>query len=225
MSNPQFQQVFNKMLDVRMVQERAKLLGECSNSTLLTNVIPHDNFMTTTIDSTPGKHNLNRNQNRENPNPVKSPSDTTIYAPALQRVLTPEQVVGAIGRVRLEKTPNQNNLMVQQQISNFVETVRKEQEEIDDVRQSPQQPVAGTSSIKATNAPPVASKVIIPGLEEAQNRAASTVLEAEKFRAAIEKPTGNVANLDVLDLLHNVHVDSQDSNKWGNMSCLHLPSA
>ena len=47
MNNPQLQQVFNKMLDVCLVQERAKLLGECSRSTVVSDFMPNDNKVVT----------------------------------------------------------------------------------------------------------------------------------------------------------------------------------
>ena len=87
MNNPQLQQVFNKMLDVHLVQERAKLLGECSRSTVVSDFIPNDNKVVTPnklTQETVNNVELNTNQNRVNV--IKSPSNTTIYVPALQRM-------------------------------------------------------------------------------------------------------------------------------------------
>ena len=91
---------------------------------------------------------------------IKSPSDTTIYAPALQRKLTPQQgfnqkqgayVVGMMDS-------NMSN------IDAFVEAVRNEQHLQD-----------------------VAARNLLE-MEEAQLKADKAIIEAEKFRASVETP-------------------------------------
>ena len=89
MSNPHIKNLLNKMLDEHFEQEFAKHLGETSKSTVLTK----------TIDSTPtGRCTQNKNINAAAIEKIKSPSDTTIYAPAL-----------ALKAAR--RTNNEDNLM------------------------------------------------------------------------------------------------------------------
>ena len=84
MNNPHLRKLFNKMLDERI--ESARVEGESSGSRLLTVMTPKPadkssskKKNTTTTDEGNGRSNLLRNKL------IKSPSDTTIYAPALQR--------------------------------------------------------------------------------------------------------------------------------------------
>ena len=69
---------------------------------------------------------------------MKSPSDTTIYAPALQKQITPDKLASAVGRDILwesnQMRRNDNNMKegivdmhsneINEQIAQFVESVR-----------------------------------------------------------------------------------------------------
>ena len=59
----------------------------------------------------------------------------------------------------------------------------------------------------------LASKVVIPGLEQAQARSTEAVVEAEKFRASIEKPTGmNISENQLVDMMHTAKFHGQLSD-------------
>ena len=87
---------------------------------------------------------------------IKSPLDTTIYAPAL--VKSPVQ--------------NQNNLQVNDMISEFVDNMRMEHSQ--DLQERERQR-ASTSDV-------------VPRLEEAKDHNDKAILETEKFKATISNP-------------------------------------
>ena len=74
MNNPHLKKLFNQMLDERIKQASER--GESSSSQLLTTLTPNGATVNKTPEKSSGKTTVNL---------VKSPSDTTIYAPALQR--------------------------------------------------------------------------------------------------------------------------------------------
>ena len=124
---------------------------------------------------------------------VKSPSDTTIYAPALNKRLTPnggEDVVFVAPRNKsgvyeiLTNGPLQQMQSQQQQnggeehfqsnqglnsITDFVENIRLENHPEDEPGRKK-------------------SDTLAVGLDAAQSRAQKAIIEAEKFRASIEPP-------------------------------------
>ena len=133
---------------------------------------------------------------------VKSPSDTTIYAPALQKRLTPDNHITIVdgleqrnvqtmsvmggcpfqndrlttnilqdGRVEEEKGTLESGKvdsleLINQDISNFVETVRQNQHPEDTRR-------IDTSALE---------------LEQARLRADKNIVDAERFKATVEQP-------------------------------------
>ena len=124
---------------------------------------------------------------------VKSPSDTTIYAPALQRKLTPTgkfiSLNGkAVNNVTLEVVGEQPqttqhsmfNTVDLNQINEFVEAVHSEQHPEDDTRRR-----------ESTD------------LEQARNRAERAVVDAEKFRAMVEQPAEGTSRFRPQNLLNN----------------------
>ena len=84
MNNPHLKRLLNKMLDERILE--AKRNGESSDSQLLSKMTP------TQINEGKTK---NSKQTQGNP-VIKSPSDTTIYVPALNRIRTTEVVASAV---------------------------------------------------------------------------------------------------------------------------------
>ena len=135
---------------------------------------------------------------------LKSPSDTTIYTPALQRKLTPTNqavynVVNSLTEPVNETLTKTNDLkvdklshhMVQQLndenlISDFVESVRLNQHPKDDRNQR-------------------RSDVAAVELEDAQNRVEQAIVNAEKLRAAVEPPSGMQSNqLSQPNVFHGV---------------------
>ena len=119
---------------------------------------------------------------------VKSPSDTTIYAPALQQKLTPEGCSVGLNMMSSNQIPSvcEQDLRLQvnhvkggrneeiNQISHFVEAVRLEQHPEDDM-------VAPTLNNKTD-------------LQRAQEHAERSVIEAEKFRAVVQEPGNLIQN-------------------------------
>ena len=136
-------------------------------------------------------------------NQIKSPSDTTIYAPTLQKKLTPIENVNNQINQRPERASDWNQVeQISQEssnmgtdvnlISNFVENVRLEQHPGDTVRDRRKSDVAAVE------------------LAEAQKRADKAILDAEKFRATVELPGS-----DSLMFLGNMN--SGDFNQNGKV--------
>ena len=125
LENPGLRKLFNQLLDERIKQ--ATKQGESSNSNLLSTLTP---------DNT-GKSNGQNVQNVQSQskrvsgqqNRVKSPSDTTIYAPAFTV------------RADLNRTRFNNPSVIEQQVSNFVDAVRAEQSQ--DIRRVSEVTVPG----------------------------------------------------------------------------------
>ena len=124
---------------------------------------------------------------------IKSPSDTTIYAPALTK-------------------QHSNHCMViptEMQISNLVGNVRAQMNEDQEV-------VKPSTSARVNNQ--CAGKVVNVSVnEQARKKADNAIIEAEKFRAEIATPpAGNIAFsqqiTDLGDRLNGVMVDSIQPN-------------
>ena len=120
---------------------------------------------------------------------VKSPSDTTIYAPAFARD-SPNNI-NRLTQVQLPQMTenvafvNDNTI---DKITQFVEAVRMEQtdgQEVDEVRSTRPQ------NDDAAN---------MRAYEEAKKKAEKAILEAEKFKAAISKPPGNTNLVSMGDM-------------------------
>ena len=181
MKNPSLRKLFNKLLDERIKQAEQK--GETSSSNLLTTLSDkHDKGnngekwqvtnkpLTTPKKQTPVRDKL-----------VKSPSDTTIYAPAL--VQKSQAANLEISADLIGQTLNQANCPLMQTenesgqeklietISNFIGNIRMDQEE-------------------KLNHELRRSEENIPGQDDAGRKSDHVVLEAEKFKASIAAPPG-----------------------------------
>ena len=126
-----------------------------------------------------GMVNMNRG------NIVKSPSDTTIYRPALRK-----------------ESPVANGKTMLNRISNFVESIRNEEASTSRGQQFSRQLNDSDHDNEGEQTQfAVASQIRIPGLDEAQKRAQDAVVEAEKFKATVEQPgmiiDTNIAPLNV----------------------------
>ena len=108
---------------------------------------------------------------RANVNAIKSPSDTTLYKPVLQLQREVNNVI--------DHETVQNNMM--NRISDFVESLRLEGDH-------------------SRGSAATASRVVVPGREEAQAKADRAILEAEKFEAVINEPEG------MSHLAHSIHL-------------------
>ena len=143
---------------------------------------------------------------------VKSPSDTTTYAPALNKRNNDGEQFGKGHVVAGKVIANElDQVTIANQISNFVEAVR--------LNELVQESVDGS----VARANPGPRKVAMnPELEAANKRTEHAIIEAEKFKAQINAPTGecvitmprqecsnvNALNATGMDMNHYV-VDNQ----------------
>ena len=171
--------------------KQAKEIGESSDSRILTTTTPtkrndksitHKSTTPMGDKGTPGRANGFGVTNHFN-NQVKSPSDTTIYVPALKRAtngksplmdpvnlqrvgddMLPNSTLGISPQPNV-KTPEGTNNDILDKISHLVESIPVEQREEEQSNRT-------------------RSVVQIPGQEEAKKRAERAILEAEKFKSS-----------------------------------------
>ena len=227
MNNPHLQRLLNKMLDERIEKAaQAQKTGESSRSELLTRMSPNTNSVVGNKkkDKTPAKATATTSQRMDNQGTllVKSPSDTTIYAPVLSLVPN-DRTVGLSSRT--ERTPinevwvNDNKINESSQISqggqmrqnvqnvdklkdaelmleisDFVEQMRIQQEEIEQQGQN-------VEEVEQPNRPKL--RMNVPGLEEAQKQMEHAIIETEKFKAAVEVLPGRKNSFDHSSLMEN----------------------
>ena len=129
---------------------------------------------------------------------IKSPSDTTIYAPAMRLHLSPMD--NSVYRMQNEQTNGRKEVVCQQiegfnqqgftpelteandsinLVTNFVENIRLQQHPTDGGK-------SNTAEREETDKR--RSDIAASTLENVQKKAERTILEAEKFRASIEMP-------------------------------------
>ena len=129
---------------------------------------------------------------------VHSPSDITVYAPALQKHLSPQITSNLMQAVPVM---NENVINNEQLIVDFIESVHNDR---------PQPSPENDGRLLDTSA--------VNELKDAQRRAEKTLLEAEKFRAQVEPPgmyqsefegkiEENRRSLDILDIGKGVSDD------------------
>ena len=204
MNNPHLKHLLDKMLDERIRDATSK--GESSGSRLLTSMTPKDIKPQQNSRSSANKIiSKAKTVNQGNTNAiVKSPSDTTIYALALNRVTSRfrdrQDMVPINNQLQLNnksslidkdsvlvmdqgveqsrKRSETNSTDVMMKISNFVDQLRIEhdQEEEEEAR-CPK------------------SKISAPGLDDVQKRMEQVIIETEKFQAAVEKPPSMFQNV------------------------------
>ena len=167
LKNLALRKLFNQLLDERIKQATQE--GEGSKSTLLTSMSPMSNGQSRT--GAPkireGQTNLTIGRRVVN-NVVKSPSDTTVYIPALAQREIPRR------RLSILENGDDKTQCINEKIDNFVDSIRQEHE----------QSVQDQSSKKS-------SEVVVPGQEEAFNKTERAIIEVEKYKASIESPPGN----------------------------------
>ena len=192
-TNPGLKDLFNQLLYERINQ--AKKQGKFSGSTLVSTFNPNSNGKqkgTGKFINNIGKSNRQVTRAMLSNNQLKSPSDTTVYAPALRCVndatsieqanknlhelllnqaekLTPEKVVDAAVALHLQK----DNIV--SRISDFVESIRGECEQLQRQNNSQESPLAGKTNQNRT------LEVTFAGLEQAKQKADNAIIEAEKF--------------------------------------------
>ena len=130
---------------------------------------------------------------------VKSPSDTTIYIPVLQKehkqiaqtTLTPQFHNPAVGNLFPSGDVN-----IEKQISEFVQQIRVADFDVGEqvVRQTaPEtQPIAGTSRERPNTEQLQNIEVSEENQEQAWAIADKMIVDAEKYKATLEKPSGTV---------------------------------
>ena len=176
------------------------------------------------IASTPnivGKRGLNQNMEI-----VKSPSDTTIYAPALNRVGQIDKTRQIVDKIINDeckgKTNNyqQNDTDLANQITHFIEGVRLESSSRD-MNNKPSaakivdDPKPSTSGAAGGDRDPH-HDTYSESIDVAKQRANQMVLDAERFKATVNAPNGmyqmgNVTNIGHRDLVGNVNdLDPRD---------------
>ena len=140
-------------------------------------------------------------KNAIHPVAVKSPSDTTVYAPALAR---------RVDQLENPENSDLNNVLMQN-ISEFVGSARTQVEQAErrqssstppqhnapmdhrQVRACSPQPGTSRQPTQAT----LRSAIEVTGSNEAQQRTEDAIIEGEKFEAAVAIPTG-------MNVMHNL---------------------
>ena len=161
---PQFQSMMSQLLDEKLKQllPQCAIAGKGSKGEVVKNRV---------VDS-------NVNTNLKQPN-LKSPSDTTIYAPAL--------IKQSNQHPNFEQVDN-----IDQRISEFVGQARKEVEKDLEVSED-YDPGEGTSGARDNHARKfVRENDMLRESELDGKKARTAVIEAKKFRAAIATPPGNI---------------------------------
>ena len=200
LQNPNIRTLLNKMLDEKLEKEFAKRMGETSQLTILTEA-PVSNTMvqkSPVVKKTQGQNSNNKLNCGKNSNVnrnvgsqiVKFPLDTTVYAPALtKQVNSPPNLNFLSGeRVMMDKTSR--DVMANQNIANFVEAVRQEQRENHNKQHQPSINVDEDDDEIEFQPRSRKSEGNVPGYAQVQDKTGKVILEAEKFKASVEKPTG-----------------------------------
>ena len=173
-SNPGLKRLFNQLLDERIRQATSQ--GESSGSTLLTTL-------------TPTKQHAGESVHVQRNKIIKSPSDTTVYAPALVlkrggtdlcgggQNFPVNSKIGVKDNLVADLTKQVGQTVIENHVANFVEGVRA-------ANSSPHAEEQSGRTMRRS------SQISVPGLEDAKERADKAVLEAKKFRAAIAEQPG-----------------------------------
>ena len=156
---------------------------------------------------------------------MKSPSDTTIYTPALKRAVIEQN--DSNGRFR---SPQIENNRLVKQISSFVENIRiseerKQQQATQKTRYD--RPERGDAANRRESPQPGCSKQDDDELQdednnvrrtpEAQKVADRILINAEKFKASVEAPKGNYCDSNDDEFFHlTCHIDPNLKNKIMN---------
>ena len=158
-----------------------------------------------------------------NINKLKSPSDTTIYAPGLQKV---------------NYGKKQRNQMMLNKISNFVETVRNEvdmqqPQPSTSGRQQPQPSTSRQPQQMETQAPTSyqieGNEEMDPQVQMAREYADKLILDAERYKASLAAPRGNYTGNDILVSEFprtecNPSMDNDNDDDFFHLTCHIEPS-
>ena len=196
---PQLRTLFNQWMDERVQKEKKSTVnqGESSRSELISTTQPkslNESSKSVQKGSTPTKGIV------KGVSLIKSPSDTTIYIPALRKLFQPRLVIpkesnqndfNTIGDMHVSSQSEVED--VTNHVSNFVEQIHQTQFK------------ENSSQDKEQITPKVKSAIVVKDPEEELTRkeADQAVLEMEKFKATVSQPPGTSHNL----LLDNTNID------------------
>ena len=234
MNNPSLRKLFNKLLDEWIKQASEK--GESSSSKLLTSLSPTRKGMDK---STPKNLKKIPTYRTAKDKVVKSPSDTTIYAPALalrQNTNKPRiNAVDMVGRIWADETipvNNQTQRLVGDNVSRFIiqgnqgrdgtatlsnADLQVNQElainEISDFVETLQMEHDTNQQDQQVQRQ---SEVTILGHDDARRKNERAIIEAEKFHASIAVPPGQ-SNNQICQILKDLLDNSELGNNLDNV--------
>ena len=135
--------------------------------------------------STPaGNQNLNVSR-------VKSPSDTTLYSPALRlenNMTNLPTILAQVGNSRVGLGDQDKNVaslagsIISNQINKFIEGIRIQSENVAKASESPKPSTSGADEEQAMR-------------EEARRKSDQAIINAERFKAVVNPPSGTLANV------------------------------
>ena len=148
--------------------------------------VQNEKRKSTTPKQTPKRKVINSGMNR-NQGFVKSPSDTTLYAPALNKNVNRNTQTN-IPNVPLEGARHVFN---EQDIAKFIEGIRTQSDQANGQPQPSTSGMAADAVVGSGDSRPVAvaSQVIDP-FKDAKDKAAQMIVEAEQFKASVNAPQG-----------------------------------
>ena len=189
-NNPAFERYIQGMVAKELEQERRK-----------SNVVKRNPAQVRGSPvRTPVKSKVVKNKGMVNDGVIKSPSDTTIYAPALCRETDRYQV--AMNSI-LNVSNDKHELPVDDQVAKFIEGVRIESQNNartsqTEPRRIESQPRPGTSTAGANEAVQGAAhgdQPYVESIDVAKQKANKLILEAERFKATVNTPPGRNVQL------------------------------
>ena len=179
MTNPRFASLVNQAVDRRIQQVigshaalSTKNVEDVQQSAVASNkgAVPH-NTVVSTADKQPGNNEKISNCNfsgEKKSMEIKSPSDTTIYAPALNKR------AGGTGVAQRANTINDLDCSINNQVAQFVEAIRFGPGAETNMKGIQQQPMMSVDR----------------QMEEARSKVDRTLVEAERFKATVHAPKG-----------------------------------
>ena len=137
-------------------------------------------------------------------NQIKSPSDTTIYVPALQRlslVNNVDKTKQIVEDMLSDNHINGKQAVLADQISQFIEGVRSEGRNDDVINNEPQPSTSGRDN---------AERPEQGSVTEARDKATQLILDAERFKASVNVPPGEIQNTG---LISNLQLETQNMSQ------------
>ena len=188
-ANPHLENYFKKMIKQGIQEEQRKSVSSPKGTV---EVLPGTSGEPMQAEKTPRKETVTPKKNGKTGEMIKSPSDTTIYAPALNKV---------------NKNP-QGNIEIIDKISNFVEGIRLE-------THFSHQPGSKSHEREKSRERASSNSEEDEGDPEptAQQLADETVLQAEKYQVVIEPPVRGKPMVDMIP---------QREDKFNDDSYFHL---